>query len=70
MRNSNFDYCKKISDSSFRIVKPKELASMLNVSESTLRRMVKQNRVPAPRRTPKGYISGWSWFDISNWLIE
>ena len=47
------------------IIRKKELATQLGVSDTTLWRM--RDELPAPIQISKG-VKGWRQSDISNWL--
>ncbi|NIY92582.1 helix-turn-helix transcriptional regulator [Vibrio diazotrophicus] len=64
----SFDYIDFHTKGSVKIIRKKKLAKMLGVSESTLYRMIKSKRLPAPLLTPKGYISGWLPKTLDDWI--
>ncbi|ELA6921383.1 helix-turn-helix domain-containing protein [Vibrio parahaemolyticus] len=65
-----FDYIQLHTRGSVKIIRKRELAKMLGVSESTIYRMIKSKQLPSPLLTPKGYISGWLPKTIDDWVTS
>lgn len=65
------DFARQLNNApNIRLIRLNEAASMLDVSESTVRRMIKQGRIPEPLRTEHGNISGWISEHFFSWARE
>ncbi|WP_423251947.1 helix-turn-helix transcriptional regulator [Vibrio alginolyticus] len=62
------DFSLYIAKQDFTLLRKKEVAKLLRVSESTLYRMVRTGAIPEPSRTPKGYIRGWPAKTLEQWF--
>ena len=56
-------------DQNLRIVRPADLARLLNVSRPTLWRMRQRGELPEPLRLSAGAI-GWRVATINQWLVR
>lgn len=66
-----FDYCRTMTQNNdIKIITKKQLAEMLEVSPSTIYRMLQGKLLPPPLRTPKGYIQGWLHSTIEQWKVD
>ncbi|TMX34392.1 helix-turn-helix transcriptional regulator [Vibrio sp. Hep-1b-8] len=68
--SSNKDICRVYAVQDLKIIKKSSLADILGVSLSTVYRMIQNNELPPPLRTPKGYIRGWPESVIVEWLTH
>jgi predicted DNA-binding transcriptional regulator AlpA len=67
-KRKHFDYCRAMTRSAgFKIIRKHELAKMLDVSTSTIYRMIASGSLPPPLRTEKGYIQGWLLEHLQAW---
>lgn len=62
------DFSSYIAKQDLTILRKREVAKLLRVSESTLYRMVRTGDIPEPLRSPKGYIRGWHARVLEQWL--
>lgn len=59
MPKQDYDFSRSIASNIPRVVKRKDVARLLGVSERTVYRMVQEGSLPQPLRSPKGYQRGW-----------
>jgi len=65
------DFARRLNTApNIRLIRLNKAANMLGVSESTVRRMIKQGRIPEPLRTEHGNISGWISESFFSWVRE
>ncbi len=70
--NHTYDYSRAMTRTypaeSLKIIRRKELAKLLGVSESTIDRRIKDGLLPEPLRGPGGYSVGWFTAELDNWI--